>query len=64
MVILKVLKVAFFVLFFKDILGFFCAFIAWIGQLKSRQETGEREGDDMQQKATGGIEPMAAAART
>ncbi len=29
---------------FKDIFWDFCAFISWIGQLRSRQETGEREG--------------------
>ncbi len=30
---------------FKDFFGAFCAFISWIGQLKSRQKTGEREGE-------------------
>ncbi len=41
----------------------FSAFISLIGQLKSRQETGEREGkDNMQQRVTGGIEPVPAAA--
>ncbi len=33
-----------FVCFFKDLFfGTFGAFISWTGQLKSRQETGERE---------------------
>ncbi len=50
-------------LFLKDIFGAFCTFMSQTGQLKSRQETGER-GKDMQQRARGGIEPVATETRT
>ncbi len=38
------MKALFCFVFFKDIFGAFCAFIS-TGQLKSRQETGQREGE-------------------
>ncbi len=40
-------RLFFYFIFFRGIFWAFCEFISWIGQLKSRQETGAREREGM-----------------